>query len=145
MVQQNPLTMLDCRASFTALLYSMDYRSVSSARRLYAAVSPLLRSSAALRDTAFLVLRKLLHSCSEDARQVAVVGFLQVLKNFRFYSTSAGSSGIPSLSQTSMSSQATVDVHQNHTASVNRLGLFDILTITIYFLILIFTGLFAMI
>lgn len=120
MVQQNPLTMLDCRASFTALLYTMDYRSVASAKSLYAAVSPLLRSSAALRDTAFLILRKLLHSCSEDARQVAVVGFLQVLKNFRFYVASAGSSGVPSLSQTSMSSQATVDIHHNHAATANR-------------------------
>lgn len=61
MVQQNPLTMLDCRSSFSALLYSMDYRSVASAKRLYSGVAPLFRSSGALRDSAFLVLRKLLH------------------------------------------------------------------------------------
>ena len=61
MVQFNPLTMLECKVPLTALLYSMDYRSVPSAKRLYAGISPLFRSSGALRDSAFLVLRKLLH------------------------------------------------------------------------------------
>lgn len=54
-------------------------------------------------------------SCSEDARQVAVVGFLQILKNFRVYAPMGSS-----LSQTSMSSQATVDVHQNQSSNTNR-------------------------
>jgi hypothetical protein len=53
--------MLECKLSFTALLYSMEYRGLASAKRLFAGISPLFRSSGALRDSAFLVLRKLLH------------------------------------------------------------------------------------
>ncbi|XP_059352281.1 Fanconi anemia group I protein-like isoform X2 [Daphnia carinata] len=116
MVQHNPLSMLECKASFTMLLYSMEYRGLVSAKRLYAGISPLFRSSGALRDSAFLVLRKLLHSCLEEVRQVAVVGFLEILKNFRFYIPTMGSS----LSQTSISSQATVDVHHSQTSNSNR-------------------------
>ncbi|KAI9555688.1 hypothetical protein GHT06_018203 [Daphnia sinensis] len=116
MVQHNPLSMLECKASFTMLLYSMEYRGLVSAKRLYAGISPLFRSSGALRDSAFLVLRKLLHSCLEEVRQVAVVGFLEILKNFRFYVPTMGSS----LSQTSISSQATVDVHHSQSSNSNR-------------------------
>ena len=59
----------------------------------------------------------MLCSCSEDARQVAVVCFLQILKNFRFYVSAPSQS----MSQHSMSSsQATVDLHHNQSASVNR-------------------------
>ena len=116
LVQQSSLVMLDCKVSLTSMLYSMDYRGVASAKRLYSGISPLFRASASLRDSAFLVLRKLLHSCTEDARQVAVVGFLQILKNFRYYAAVSGMT----LSQTSMSSQATVDVHQSHSAAANR-------------------------
>lgn len=61
MVQHNPLSMLECKVSFTMLLYSMEYRGLVSAKRLYTGISPLFRSSGALRDSAFLVLRKLLH------------------------------------------------------------------------------------
>lgn len=57
-----------------------------------------------------------LFSCLEEVRQVAVVGFLQILKNFRFYTPSLGSSQ----SQTSISSQATVDVHHSQTSNSNR-------------------------
>ncbi|KAK4022819.1 hypothetical protein OUZ56_008265 [Daphnia magna] len=116
MVQHNPLSMLECKVSFTMLLYSMEYRGLVSAKRLYTGISPLFRSSGALRDSAFLVLRKLLHSCLEEVRQVAVVGFLEILKNFRFYVPTIGSS----LSQTSISSQATVDVHHTQTSNSNR-------------------------
>ena len=117
LVQQNSLTMLECKSSLTSMLYNMDYRGVASAKRLYAGISPLFRASASLRDSAFLVLRKLLHSCSEEARQVAVIGFLQILKNFRYYAMVSGMS----MSQVSMnSSQATVDVHQTHSAAANR-------------------------
>lgn len=116
MVQHNSLSMLEFKVSFTMLLYSMEYRGLVSAKRLYTGISPLFRSSGALRDSAFLVLRKLLHSCLEEVRQVAVVGFLEILKNFRFYVPTIGSS----LSQTSMSSQATVDVHHSQTSNSNR-------------------------
>ena len=120
LVQHNLLTMLDCKTSLRSLLYNMDYRSVESAKRLYSGISPVLRSSPDLRDTAFLILRKLMHSCSEDARQVAVVGLLQILKNFRYYSLVQGLSS----SQCSMSSQATVDLHHNNSAAaVNRLSI----------------------
>lgn len=61
MVQQNALCMLECKNSLNNLLYNMDYRGVSSAKKLYAGIAPLFRSSGALRDSAFLVLRKLLH------------------------------------------------------------------------------------
>lgn len=61
MVQHNPLSMLECKVSVTSLLYTMDYRGVPSAKRLYAGIAPLFRSSGALRDSAFVVLRKLLH------------------------------------------------------------------------------------
>ena len=53
--------MLGSKLSFTALLYSMEYRGLASAKHLFAGISPLFRSSGALRDSAFLVLRKLLH------------------------------------------------------------------------------------
>lgn len=127
LVKHNSLIMLDCKASLTSMLYSMDYRGVASAKLLYSAISPLFRASASLRESAFLVLRKLLHSCSEDARQVAVVGFLQILKNFRYYAAVTGMS----LSQTSMSSQATVDIHQSSSAAANRF----FLEISLHFLL----------
>lgn len=55
-------------------------------------------------------------SCSEDARQVAVVGFLQIMKHFRFYTPASGAS----LSQASLSSQATVDIHHSQSSNANR-------------------------
>lgn len=74
-----------------------------------------------------------MNSCSEDARQVAVVGFLQILKNFRFHLHSMNSS----LSQTSMSSQATVDVHHSQTSSTNRWVTFSVSIVVIDHSILI--------
>jgi hypothetical protein len=64
----------------------------------------------------FYIQTLFLSSCLEEVRQVAVVGFLQILKNFRFYTPTLSSSH----SQTSMSSQATVDVHHSQTSNSNR-------------------------
>jgi len=108
------------------MLYNMDYRGVPSAKRLYSGISPLFRSAPALRETALLVLRKLMHSCSEEARQVAVVGFLQILKHFRYYSSvTQGVSSSQSVihvssSAMSTSSQTTVDLHHNSSTNANR-------------------------
>ena len=106
------------------MLYNMDYRGVPSAKRLYSGISPLFRSAPALRETALLVLRKLMHSCSEEARQVAVVGFLQILKHFRYYSSVtqgvSSSQSVISSSAMSISSQATVDMHHNSSTNANR-------------------------
>jgi FANCI solenoid 2 len=118
--------MLECKNSLVNMLYNMDYRGVPSAKRLYSGISPLFRSAPALRETALLVLRKLMHSCSEEARQVAVVGFLQILKHFRYYSSvtqgvSSSQSVISSsASAMSISSQATVDLHHNSSTNANR-------------------------
>lgn len=124
LVQQAPLTMLDCKNSLMSMIYNMDYCGVTSASRLYSAISPLFRSAPALRETALLVLRKLMYSCSEEARQVAVVGFLQILKHFRYFSSTlqgiASSQSIASSSSSMSSSQSAIDLHQHSSANTNR-------------------------
>ena len=110
------------------MIYNMDYCGVTSASRLYSAISPLFRSAPALRETALLVLRKLMYSCSEEARQVAVVGFLQILKHFRYFSSTlqgiASSQSIASSSSSMSSSQSAIDLHQHSSANTNRLAAF---------------------
>jgi Fanconi anemia group I protein len=74
---------------------ALDYIShieLTTATRLMAAVQPVVGMSASLRDSLMLVLRKALFSRDQQARTVAVTGFIMVLVDVTGRTTNASSS-----------------------------------------------------
>ena len=74
------------------------------------AILPLIKLSHSIRDTLVLVLRKALTQKDTYTRQMAILGFLQLLKNLKVSSLNALSQGNSSLSTSTSASSVFTQV-----------------------------------
>ena len=82
-----PLTVAENRAFLTDLLVHLGLLPLPTARRLLAALLPVLKICAPLKDQLVLTLRKLLVGKRCESRQIAVCGLLLCLRHFRVVSS----------------------------------------------------------
>ena len=85
------------------------------------AILPLMRISSTIRDNLVLILRKALYRSGTHTRQMAVIGFLQFLKNLKINGMnplSQSSSNSASSSSTSIFTQVTLE-RRTQPVSVN--------------------------
>ncbi|KAF0306828.1 Fanconi anemia group I protein [Amphibalanus amphitrite] len=82
-----PLTVAESRAHLTDLLAHLGLLPLTTARRLLAALLPVLKICAPLKDQLVLTLRKLLVGKRCEGRQIAVCGLLLCLRHFRVVSS----------------------------------------------------------
>ncbi|XP_043276970.1 Fanconi anemia group I protein [Venturia canescens] len=108
------LVVLDNQAWVITLLELLMTIPGDAAKQVLHAVLPLMRISATIRDSLVLVLRKALYRKGTHTRQMAVVGFLQLLKNSKIseintLSQSGQSSSTSASSSTSIFTQVTLE------------------------------------
>ncbi|XP_071497957.1 Fanconi anemia group I protein-like [Diadema antillarum] len=114
MVSSAPQTVLDCMGKVREAFDYLAYLPALTAEGLLKAFQPLMRLNVTLKDSLMLVLRKAMFSRQGEARKIAVLGYLQILKHFRVYGSLPLSQSSQSYSMmTSTSSQVQVDIHGN--------------------------------
>ncbi|ELU05346.1 hypothetical protein CAPTEDRAFT_103113, partial [Capitella teleta] len=113
----HPLIVLESQSKVREILDYLAFLPASTSEGLLKAIQPLLRVSPSLRDSIILVLRKSMFSNQLEARQVAVMGFLLFLKNFKIL----GGFSFSQASQSSLASSELVQVelHQPYSAGGN--------------------------
>lgn len=85
------------------------------------AIMPLIRISPAIRDNLILMLRKALWCRKVDTRQMAVTGFLKLLKSLKVSNLAAFSQSEKSLSsQRSLITQLTAECRRESSSRVNN-------------------------
>lgn len=92
----------------TSLLEQLLSKAGSDVMPVVSAILPLLKTSQRVRDTFVLVLRKALTKSDIYLRKMAVLGFLELLKNLKVSSLNALSQGNNCSSSTSTSSSSIV-------------------------------------
>lgn len=92
-----PLSMLENLSCVYELMEALVQIPASTANDLLDAVIPLTKISPSIRDHLIILLRKALYSRITETRQLAVTGFLKLVKNLKI-------SNLAALSQSSSSS-----------------------------------------
>lgn len=137
MCSKVPMVMFECQVWIITLLEQLLIINANAATQVIFAVLPIVRLRPEIRDTLSMVLRKALYSRETSTRQMAVTGFLQLLKNFKMNSLGALSqsgscNGGSSTSNTSIHTQASVETHSKRTESnpqLNTLLCYEVLGI----------------
>nr|XP_054766661.1 Fanconi anemia group I protein-like [Lytechinus pictus] len=111
MVTSAPQTVLDCMGKVREAFDYLTYLPASTAEGLLKAFQPLMRLNVTLKDSLMLVLRKAMFSRQGEARKIAVLGYLQILRHFRVFGSLPMSQSSQSYSMASTSSQIQVDIH----------------------------------
>uniref|UniRef100_A0A1Y1K0T8 Fanconi anemia group I protein n=1 Tax=Photinus pyralis TaxID=7054 RepID=A0A1Y1K0T8_PHOPY len=109
--QKMPLVMLENQSSIVELLEYLVQGPGSTAKLILSAILPLIKISSTIRDHLILLLRKSLYSRVMETKQMAVAGFLKLIKNLKVSnlavlsqsSSSSMSSGHSVLTQVSLS------------------------------------------
>eukprot|EP00057_Strongylocentrotus_purpuratus_P022740 XP_011677214.1 PREDICTED: Fanconi anemia group I protein [Strongylocentrotus purpuratus] len=111
MVTSAPQTVLDCMGKVREAFDYLTYLPASTAEGLLKAFQPLMRLNVTLKDSLMLVLRKAMFSRQGEARKIAVLGYLQILKHFRVFGSLPMSQASQGYIMGSTSSQIQVDIH----------------------------------
>ncbi|XP_012279084.1 Fanconi anemia group I protein [Orussus abietinus] len=119
MCRKFTMTILSCQIFVISLLEQLIAVPGVAGIQILHAILPLIRISPTIRDTLILTLRKALYRKGIDTRQMAVIGFLQLLKNLKVSSMTAlsqncSTSSNTTSSVTSMLTQATIERHAHH-------------------------------
>lgn len=104
MCRKLTLVVIEHLALITSLLEQLLSKAGSDVMPVVSAILPLLKISQRVRDTFVLVLRKALTKSDIYLRKMAVLGFLELLKNLKITSLSALSQSNNCSSSTSTSS-----------------------------------------
>ncbi|QQP50218.1 Fanconi anemia_ complementation group I, partial [Caligus rogercresseyi] len=90
--------------------YDIPNVTPGSTRRIISAFQPLFKRSRLLRDQLIMIFRKALFSSSEDSRQIAILGVLELIKCFKLSVSSQNSMSVLSQSSGSLMTQSVVDI-----------------------------------
>ncbi|KAK4882809.1 hypothetical protein RN001_006128 [Aquatica leii] len=126
------LIMLENQSCVIELIEYLVQVPGTTASHIFDAVLPLTKISPTIRDHLILLLRKALHSCTIETRQMAVSGFLKLIKELKIsnltalsQSSNSSSSGHSLLTQASLScsGKATTNVFSNEALCLEVLGI----------------------
>lgn len=114
MCRKLTLIVLDSQSCVITLLEQLLAIPGDAATQVLHAILPLMRVSSTIRDNLVLILRKALYRKGTYTRQMAVIGFLQLLKNLKInhlsaLSQSGQSSSTSASSSTSIFTQVTLE------------------------------------
>ncbi|XP_001605378.1 Fanconi anemia group I protein [Nasonia vitripennis] len=122
MCRRLTMTVLEHQVWITTLLEQLLVIPGSAASQVLRAILPLMRVSGSIRDNLIMSLRKALYRKGTETRKMAVLGFLQLLKNLKLttltalsQSDSLSSSNVASSS--SLFTQATMERPSQRSAS----------------------------
>lgn len=113
MCRKLTMIVLDHQASISTLLDHILEIPATTATQVLRAILPLMRVSSSIRDNLIMVLRKALYRRGVQTRQMAVLGFLQLLKNLKLATLNALSQSDSSSSNAASSSSFFTQVKLN--------------------------------
>lgn len=107
MCRRLTMTVLEHQVWITTLLDQLLVIPGSAASQVLKAILPLMRISVMIRDNLIMSLRKALYRKGTETRQMAVLGFLQLLKNLKLTTLTALSQS-DSLSSSNVASSSSL-------------------------------------
>ncbi|XP_076330495.1 Fanconi anemia complementation group I isoform X3 [Tachypleus tridentatus] len=119
-VHAAPQLFLDSISRLREVLDYLPFLPHCSAESLLNAFIPLLKVSIYLKDSMMLLLRKAMFNRQLEARKIAVVGFLMILRNFKVFGGFTQSQSQRSTQQSISLSQIRVDVHKECNTGSNE-------------------------
>ncbi|XP_012250897.2 Fanconi anemia group I protein [Athalia rosae] len=107
-----PLVVFECQGWIISLVEQLSVINGNAASQVIFAILPIVHFRTEIRDTLSIVLRKALYSRKTETREMAVIGYLQLLKNFKINSLGALSqSANYATSSSSSYTQASLENH----------------------------------
>lgn len=89
MCRRLTMTVIDHQKQITTLMEQLLVIPGNAATHVLRAILPLMRISGSIRDSLIMILRKALYRKGTHTRQMAILGFLQLLKNLRLTTLTA--------------------------------------------------------